>query len=587
MAQETGKEKSAHDVQEVTAAQDVQQEQNDTAGPEAAKTANFDYFDGLSMVTQMIDTGLERLSKKDREKLEQFRNTPEGILTRVAYIDILKDFMRDPGQAILSLNLPNAGDIYRKYAESLYLKSAQQVAEETGADPLQIIDRDRRTPEQGRALTEVMGRAQLERLETFFNTRYMQAIKAIEEGDIKTKKVTDPDEKRQMLNLTVLYFFARHWPEVRPDSLKPLTAKQKNEIKHILNQFDRFIDKRPPASVKQHFTALLNLPQYEGTIPESIIYPKDKINNAIWNWDSKTWEKLIEEEQEKVEQKRQAEANAEELEKQIIQNAAKSEQQPLEKKLEGYVKKQFNIGAAGKGKNKVSVNFAIMFNELEKDGTLKLTGGLTPFDKRVYIAIAALASQNNGCMSIGQIYATMGHNEKPTAANIEKINDSLNHMDPIKIYIQNNNEHKAHPNVKEVVYDGHLLPFERVSGYMNNGLCCESIIHVFREPPLMTFARERNQITTIPREILATPLRQTDSSLRLEDYLVEQISAMKRDQKYSRKMLYTTIFKHSNANTSDQRKRTRKNITRLLDYYKECKWIKNYSYIKDGVKILP
>jgi hypothetical protein len=179
----------------------------------------------------------------------------------------------------------------------------------------------------------------------------------------------------------------------------------------------------------------------------------------------------------------------------------------------------------------------------------------------------------------------MGNDGKPTPTDIAKINNCLDNMDPIKMYVQNESEHKAYPKMKKVVYDGHLLPFERVSGYMNNGLCCDSIIHLFREPPLIAFARERNQITTIPRKVLAGPLNQTESNLRLEDYLLGQIAAMKRNRKYNRKMLFTTIFEHCNITTKKQKQRAPGKIERLLTYYKKCEWIKGHKTTKDGVTI--
>ena len=135
-------------------------------------------------------------------------------------------------------------------------------------------------------------------------------------------------------------------------------------------------------------------------------------------------------------------------------------------------------------------------------------------------------------------------------------------------------------------YDASLLPFERISAYIN-GQLTESAIHLFREPPLVSFARERNQITTISRQLLESPINKTDANLLLEDYLIERIGRMKNTKSNAPlKMLFKTIYEKCAITTAKQKQRAPEKIRRYLDHYKKCGWIKGYKEDTDGIKIL-
>lgn len=232
------------------------------------------------------------------------------------------------------------------------------------------------------------------------------------------------------------------------------------------------------------------------------------------------------------------------------------------------------------------VVYAIDFKELENVPGLKITQNLTAFDKRCYIAASALFNEGNTIITIAQIHAAMGNNGKPSAAQIAKINDSLTKMVYAHLYLDSTEESKR-TNYKPFRYDAPLLPMERISAVVN-GQVVNSAIHLFKEPPLVTFAKERKQFTTITRELLATPLNKTEDTLRLEDYLVEQISRIKNSKgKTSNKMLYSTIFKRAGIVSQKQMYRAKDKIKKILNHYEKCGFIKSYTETEnaDGVKI--
>lgn len=198
---------------------------------------------------------------------------------------------------------------------------------------------------------------------------------------------------------------------------------------------------------------------------------------------------------------------------------------------------------------------------------------LTPFDKRCCIAVAALFNAGNEIISATQVCRMMGNTGNPSKTALQKVNDSLTKM------------RAAHISIDNPKYEGALLPFERISAYIN-GKLTKSAIHILQEPPVISFARQRNQITTVSRQLLASPVSKTDANLRIDDYLLERIGHMKSGKgKTPRKMLFTTIYKQCAITTATQKHRAPEKIRRYLDHYKKCGWIKGYAEDADGITI--
>lgn len=228
-----------------------------------------------------------------------------------------------------------------------------------------------------------------------------------------------------------------------------------------------------------------------------------------------------------------------------------------------------------------TILYSINFDQLEPE--LSVIKKLTPFDKRCYIAAAALYNNGNPIISAAQIYAVMGNRGRPNTNDVQKINSSLTKMAVARVYINNEQEITVNKKYNRFVYDGPLLPFERVTAYINNQPC-DAAIHLFREPPLVTFAKDRKQITTIPRKLLESPISKTNSNLRIDDYLIERISHIKNGRVKNR-LLFATIYKQCGITEKKQRQRAPEKIRRYLDHYKNCGFIKEYSEESDGVTI--
>lgn len=237
-----------------------------------------------------------------------------------------------------------------------------------------------------------------------------------------------------------------------------------------------------------------------------------------------------------------------------------------------------------KGSKKEAVVYAgISFDE--EDG-MRITRQIDPYDKRVYIAVGGLFNGGNPIFSASQIYRAMGNEGQPSSADVQRINASLDKMGAARLYIDSAEEVTVNKGYKCFKYDAPLLPFERMSAYIDNTLC-EVAIHLFKEPPLITFAKERKQITQIPRKLLTSPISKTNANLTIEDYLLERIGRMKSPKSNAnRKINLSTLFDKCRITTTKQKQRTPEKVKKYLEHYKKTGWIKGYTEDKEGFLIV-
>ena len=147
----------------------------------------------------------------------------------------------------------------------------------------------------------------------------------------------------------------------------------------------------------------------------------------------------------------------------------------------------------------------------------------------------------------------------------------------------NNEQEASQYRYSKFVYDGALLPIERGSAIIN-GQLAESAIHIFREPPVISFAKQRSQVTTLELKVLKSPISKTDLNLLIDDYLIERISKAKNGKGHHR-ILYKTIYEKAGITSKKQKERTPDKVKRYLDHYQKCGMISRYSMRKDGVSV--
>lgn len=258
----------------------------------------------------------------------------------------------------------------------------------------------------------------------------------------------------------------------------------------------------------------------------------------------------------------------------------------LEEQTDGQI--TFNMLPKGNKKTQALVYYAIDFEGLQDN--LPIIKRLTPFDKRVYIAASALYNAGNKFITLTQIHNLMGNTKRPSSDQLEKIDEAITKMSSARIYIDNKAEADALKGYPYLNYEGSLLPMEQAPA-MVNGKMVDSAIHLFREPPLVSFAKKRKQVTTINAKLLQSPISKTPLNLSIDDYLIERISQARNRKSKRFRMLYKTIFEKAGITTKKQKERAPAKIFTYLDYYKTCEtfggepFIRNYTKQNDGVTI--
>lgn len=242
--------------------------------------------------------------------------------------------------------------------------------------------------------------------------------------------------------------------------------------------------------------------------------------------------------------------------------------------------------------------YSINFESLEDEA--QISKRLTPTDKRIYIAAAAMWNSGNEVLTLTQLYKVMGNTGRPNGDDLKAIDERITKMNRGHITFDNLGEveaykvkgrGKGYPHFK---YDGSLLPMERITAEIN-GQITDAAIHLFREPPLVTFAKQRKQVTTISVKLLQSPINKSDANYQIEDYLIERLSRAKLKSK-SVRILYETLYKHAGIPVKSkgkkltetekkQRQRAPKKINRYLDYYKKQEFISRYTVEEDGVTV--
>lgn len=330
-------------------------------------------------------------------------------------------------------------------------------------------------------------------------------------------------------------------PEFSKLTMDDLLADADSSGKPIKSIWNDILEKAQERRQRETETPPAGTDAQRATIkrPEKIDYPLDKINGNVWN---------------------------------LLQSATPTGQLAL------------SVNVAKKGsKTDIPIIYGIDFDELEKAGNVTITRTLTPYDKRVYLSISALFNAGNDIVTMSKIYQTMGYSSRMGATDIKRLQDSITKLAAAHIYINNEQEVKAYPNRPKFRYDASLLPMERVTVTIQGGET-ETALHLFREPPLTTFAKGRGQITTIAPKLLQSPISKTDQNLMIDDYLIERIARMKNGKGAARKILFSTIYEHCKI-TGKQRQRTPEKIRKYLNYYQKCGFIAGYTETGDSVEI--
>jgi len=181
----------------------------------------------------------------------------ETVKRNIRRVTFKIDYLKDPEDALVEWGAPH--EILEAFLKKQFLSIVKIAADEMLADPKQIADKNRRTPEQQQKLYEVSARESMARFTLFFQTRWYHAVAALDGMQSRFAALCDavqdagsPEEQEaddfeglRYADLipveaqAALYFLAIH-EELAPTAAAELTEDQKAEVIDIFNRLDAY-----------------------------------------------------------------------------------------------------------------------------------------------------------------------------------------------------------------------------------------------------------------------------------------------------------------------------------------------------------
>ena len=516
----------------------------------------------------------------------------ETIKKQLPVVQFRMDFLRDPEDALAKWGQMEYG-LYRKWFTGHFDKLVAIVAQQTGADPAQIADKDKRTPEQQQLLLEAAAKQQIARIDAFFESAYMDALNTLEPlqgiykdpGEIDFYTDTDrfnPDsEYISIKEQAVLYFFALH-DELKPTEKQPLTAERKEELRGIYSRLDAFYMERTGGGDYSNMDILFAFIERENPTPETAESIAAKLplvqgirptahtmpNNALMNT---------------LQQKPAINAGAFDM---VVANA-----KGRRKEITAYTMIEFDPG----------------------ETSIKITDAhLSEYERQVSDAvislwIEAVKEKLPPIFTPDMIFRAMpGGSDSASPQQKGAITKTIEKFRRLHITVDATEEMRKRGVIGSNAtfkLDNFYLSATHAEYKVKNGGQIVNAYKIDTEPILLTYCTMTKQLLTVPAKYLAVEkvkkgrasgelVTMTADRQAMTGYMLRRIAVMKHDRKnkvqtQSNVILFDTLFSETGTKT-DNRKQTMINRNfcfDVLDYWKVSGFIKGYTKQERGRSI--
>ena len=260
---------------------------------------------------------------------------------------------------------------------------------------------------------------------------------------------------------------------------------------------------------------------------------------------------------------------------------------------ECYQNTEFDFCVGEKGKEKKPVTILVSIN-IKKLKGVSLSNGvmLNPFNRANHNIAVSLYVAGNTHITPRMIYEAMnGYNRihKPPEQMYKAIMDSMEKLMYTGITIDTTHETEEYGTAL-FKFKGYLLPVVFGTAEING-----HVVECFKfldEPPLYTYAKERNQISSCEINLLAADLYMTPENVVIRDYLLEQITTMQsKKAKRNTVIRYDTLFAYlgitaPTEETLRAKKRDiRAKVRTILNAWVREKFIKGYEQERENGSI--
>lgn len=213
----------------------------------------------------------------------------------------------------------------------------------------------------------------------------------------------------------------------------------------------------------------------------------------------------------------------------------------------------------------------------------------TPYDRSVHNSICSIYEAGNINFTPNQVYRCMNglsEGEYVSPQAIGSITRSIDKTRRTYAKVNYTDEAKAwNKEIDNCIIEDHILSAKKVTleaggnevtGYKLNS-----------KPILYEYAQVTGQVLTIPSNLLNTKgfLNSTPEVTIIREYLIREIEWMKaKKSKRTNKILLIGIYKEIDLldPTKEKAKKVRDSISKILDSFKDDKYIKSYKFYKEG-----
>lgn len=466
-----------------------------------------------------VDQAKAESLRKWAEVMQDPRN---DLLHKISHVLLDVDLMKDVEDAISSRITDSTSEAARdmwhkildRYERGHFASLVKEVADQTGADPAQIADKDTRTAEQQQALLEASARRQIARMDKFFESDYMKVVRALGEVDSLFEEPADPDVIGVKESFILYYFTTR--PDIRPSEAGQFTQADKEALIAQYKRFEAFIVKyfdgveRANAARDGEWTAALEafiadenpadaqeiIEHLTSVLPEKYVVPNNKLANTMT--------------------------------KGIIDIG------------------KITLEESRRDAKKLVETTCILTYEGDN---VHLSGRkpFTEYDRNVYNAVSSLYvyGDQSHVVTPAMVYRAMTgltDSEKPTAGQLAAVTRSLDKMRFIRARIDCTEELKMRRitlNSKQInggEIDTYLLTADAIK--VQAGGQTVRAYRIIKTPILYEYAAAVKQVLTLPASVLdvkelnpggsiGARLPNTESRILIKGYLIRRIEGMK------------------------------------------------------------
>ena len=227
------------------------------------------------------------------------------------------------------------------------------------------------------------------------------------------------------------------------------------------------------------------------------------------------------------------------------------------------------------------VRFSINFEALKEDSSIVIPEEINEFDVNVLNAVYSIIYSGQRRMTYRQIHKAMGYETNANTMQIRNINETIDKMSRLPVTIEREGT-KVGENLVSIDREENILLIRKFPMKVNGALADAVIEVVSLLPPiLMDYAIQLDQYIVCDKKMLQLPLNSSATNNLLKNYIIREIHDCKRQKT----IMYKDMYEQCQATDKLTKSRLRKRAKDCFEFLVAEGFIKNYSEVKDGIKL--